>query len=781
MDDLDEIVAEFLVESHENLDQLDRDLVALEQDPTSRQLLGSVFRTIHTIKGTTGFFEFGHLEALTHAGESLLGKLRDGELSLTAEITDSLLMMVDAVRALLAAIEATGQEGEPDHAALIATLTRLQQGGAAAPAGPSEAPPPATGAAPDHRQGPPANPSSPPVGEVIVEHGGATPDDVTLAMTAQNVGDARPIGEILISQGSTTSGEVSLALEVQEERRSVADGSIRVDVERLDSLMRLMGELVLTRNQSVVHAAAARDAALIRASTRLNLITSELQEVVLKLRMQPIDILWSKLPRVVRDLSATCHKAVRLELEGRETELDRTILEAVKDPLTHLVRNAVDHGIESPEDRLAAGKDEQGLLLLRAFHEGGQVNIEIRDDGAGMDPSLISAKALERGLVSAEQLARMNGREILNLIFLPGFSTAATVTHVSGRGVGMDVVKSNLEKIGGSIDVSSVIGAGTTVHVKIPLTLAIIPALTVSCAGDRYAIPTVNLVQLVRLEGEQGRVGIELISGTPVYRLRGNLLPMLYLDRELGVSEPDRGERDPVLIVVLQADDRRFGLVVDDILDTQEIVVKPLASQLENVPVYAGTTILGDGSAALILDVLALAQRAHVLSAGRELARAAADQGGDDRPTTGEALLVTSVGQDRQVAIPLATVTRLEEFPASWVEEVGGRELVQYRDEILPLVRLTGLPGDVGGRADDDVLTVVVCRTRGRSVGLVVEAILDIVEGGLSGRDNLDGVGLLGTAVVRDRITKLLDLEQTVREIDPQFYDLPGVSTGERS
>jgi two-component system, chemotaxis family, sensor kinase CheA len=781
LDDLDEIIAEFLVESHENLDQLDRDLVALEQDPTSRQLLGSVFRTIHTIKGTTGFFEFGHLEALTHAGENLLSKLRDGELSLTAEITDSLLTMVDAVRALLAAIEATGQEGEPDHAALIATLTRLQHGGAAAPAAPSEPPPLATGAGPEHRQRPPTDPSSPPVGEVIVEHGGATPDDVTLAMTAQNVGDARPIGEILISQGSTTSGEVSLALEVQEERRSVADGSIRVDVERLDSLMRLMGELVLTRNQSVVHAAAARDATLIRASTRLNLITSELQEVVLKMRMQPIDILWSKLPRVIRDLSATCGKTVRLEMEGRETELDRTILEAVKDPLTHLVRNAVDHGIESPEGRLAAGKDEQGLLLLRAFHEGGQVNIEIRDDGAGMDPSLIAAKALERGLVSAEQLARLSGREIINLIFLPGFSTAATVTNVSGRGVGMDVVKSNLEKIGGSIDVSSDIGAGTTVLVKIPLTLAIIPALTVICAGDRYAIPTVNLVQLSRLEGEQGRVGIELISETPVYRLRGNLLPMLYLDRELGVSEPDRGERDTVVIVVLQAEDRRFGLVVDDILDTQEIVVKPLSSQLENVPVYAGTTILGDGSAALILDVLALAQRANVLSASRELASTAADQADDDRPKTGEALLVTSVGQDRQMAIPLATVTRLEEFPASWIEHVGSRELVQYRDEILPLVRLTGLLGDAGRRADDDVLTVVVCFTRGRSVGLVVDAIVDIVEGGPSSRDNPNGVGLLGTAVVQDRITKLLDVEQTVREIDPQFYDIPSVSTGDRS
>jgi two-component system, chemotaxis family, sensor kinase CheA len=755
LDDLAEIIAEFLVESHENLDQLDSDLVALEQDPTSRELLGGVFRTIHTIKGTTGFLGFGHLEALTHAGESLLSKLRDGELRLTAEITDALLMTVDAVRALLAAIEATGQEGDPDHAALIATLTRLQQGGAE-PAAASEPPPPA---------------ADPPVGEVIVEHGGATPEDVTLAVTAQDVGDVRPIGEILVGQGSTTPAEVSLALEVQEERRSVADGSIRVDVDRLDSLMRLIGELVLTRNQSVAHAAATRDATLIRASARLNLITSELQEVVLKMRMQPIDHVWNKLPRVIRDLSATCGKTVRLEMEGRETELDKTILEAVKDPLTHLVRNAVDHGIEPPERRLAAGKGEQGLLLLRAYHEGGQVNIEVQDDGAGMDPSLIGAKALERGLVSGEQLARMSDREITNLIFLPGFSTAAAVTNVSGRGVGMDVVKSNLEKIGGTIDVSSAPGAGTTFHVKIPLTLAIIPALTVMCAGDRYAIPTVNLAQLVRLEGERGRAGIELISGTPVYRHRGNLLPLVYLDRELGVSEPDRTDRDTVLVVVLQAEDRRFGLVVDDILDTQEIVVKPLSAQLEGVSVYAGATILGDGSAALILDVLALAQRARVVSAGRELAHGATDHADDDGAKTRAALLVASVGQDRQVAIPLEEVTRLEEFPATSIEHVGSQELMQYRDEILPLVRLSGVLGAAGTQADDGVVAVVVCSTRGRSVGLVVDAIVDIVE----------GVGLLGTAVVQDRITELLDVERAVREVDARFYDTATASPGGRS
>jgi two-component system chemotaxis sensor kinase CheA len=756
LEDLDEIIAEFLVESHENLDQLDGDLVALEQDPTSRELLGRIFRTIHTIKGTTGFLEFGRLEALTHAGENLLSKLRDGELGLSAEITGVLLTMVDAIRSLLAAIESTGQEGEADHTELIATLTRLQQGGAAATAGRHEQPE-----------------TSSPVGEVIVEHGGATEDDVSLAVTAQDVGDTRPIGEILVSQGSTTSGEVSLALEVQAERRSVADGNIRVDVDRLDSLMRLMGELVLTRNESVAHAAAAGDAALVRASARLNHITSELQEVVLRMRMQPIDTVWSKLRRFVRDLGATCGKTVRLEMEGRETELDKTILEAVKDPLTHLVRNAVDHGIEAPQDRLAAGKDEQGLLLLRAFHEGGQVNIEIQDDGAGMDPALVAAKALELGLVSAEELARMNEREIINLIFLPGFSTAATVTNVSGRGVGMDVVKSNLEKIGGAIDVRSAIGAGTTFHVKIPLTLAIIPALTVGCAGDRYAIPTVNLVQLVRLEGEQA--GIELIAGTPVYRLRGSLLPLIYLDRELGVSDPDP-ERDSVLIVVLQVEDRRFGVVVDAVLDSQEIVVKPLSSQLEHVAVYAGATILGDGSVALILDVLALAQRANVVATGRELARDTADHvDADDRPETRSALLVASVGQARQVAIPLDRVTRLEEFPAASVEYVGSRELVQYGGEILPLVRLTGLLEGAGPRADSDVLSVVVCSSGGRAVGLVVDAILDIVEGGLPGHGNLSGDGLLGTAVVQHRITELLDLEEIIRKADPRFYDAPAV------
>ena len=472
------------------------------------------------------------------------------------------------------------------------------------------------------------------LGDVLIEAGSADAEAVALAVLDQQVDpEPRPLGQVLVDHGAVAPQELASALETQAGRRAVADSSIRVDVDLLDSLMRLVGELVLTRNQIVQHAGGLDDNGLVRASQRLNLIASELQEGVMKTRMQPIDHVWSKLTRVVRDLGVACGKSVRLEMEGRDTELDRTILEAVKDPLTHLVRNAVDHGIETPAARTAAGKPEQGVLLLRAFHAGGQVNIEIIDDGGGIDPAKVGAKALERGLVSADELSRMTERDVINMIFLPGFSTAGAVTNVSGRGVGMDVVKTNIENIGGSVDVSSAVGSGSTFRIKIPLTLAIIPALTVRCAGDRYAIPQVSLVELVRLgaAGDTVGKGIEYLSGAPVLRLRGNLLPLVHLGSELGVSEglgtyddvagggaPER--REATFIVVLQAEERQFGLVVDEVLDTEEIVVKPLSSQLKGLPAYAGATILGDGRVALILDALALAQSSGVVNAARSRA-----------------------------------------------------------------------------------------------------------------------------------------------------------------
>ena len=777
MFEMDEIVQEFLVESHENLDQLDSDLLALEQEPGSRPLLGSIFRTIHTIKGTSGFLAYGHLEAVAHVGESLLSRLRDGELVLTPEMTSALLEMVDAVRGLLASIEATGAEGTPDHTDLIARLTALQSPpddvvelpeAEALPTPAALVPTEEPEAAPAPEQAP-----LPRLGEVLVDSGAVGPEAVLSAVLDQSLGgDNRKLGEILVSKGAVKQAELDGALEAQGDvRRSVADSSIRVDVDLLDALMTLVGELVLTRNQIVQHASTRADADLVRSSQRLNLIASELQEGVMKTRMQPIDSIWSKVPRVVRDLSHTCGKQVRVEMEGKETELDRTILESTKDPLTHLVRNAVDHAIETPEERLAAGKDAEGLLLLRAYHEGGQVNIEISDDGKGIDPAVIGRKALEKGLVTPEQLGRMTPREIVHLIFLPGFSTAAAVTNVSGRGVGMDVVKTNIEKIGGTIDVQSNVGRGTTFRIKIPLTLAIIPALTVTCAGDRYAIPQVSLLELVRLEGEAVTKGVEQIHGAPVYRLRGQLLPLVYLDRELAVGpgELDR-TRDTLFIVVLQAEDRQFGLVVDDVIDTEEIVVKPLGKQLKGIPSFAGATILGDGTVALILDVLAVAQQSNVLVAGR-------DRGVGDRVARGDAvesrvesLLVVALGEGRRMGIPLAMVTRLEEFPVSTIEHVGSHEVVQYREQILPLVRLASFLGAGTYGEPADTVQVVVYSENDRSVGLVVEQILDIAEQELTARSDLEEHGLVGSAVVQDHITELLDVRQAILAADPNFY-----------
>ena len=491
-----EIVKDFLVESYENLDRLDRELVGLEKDPNDAAALASVFRTIHTIKGTCGFLGFNKLEKVAHVGENLLTRLRDGQLTLNPELTTALLGMVDAVRQMLSQIEKTGQEGERDDSKLIATLTRLQQPPEAAAKNELAAAPKSAPEA--------AAPTS--IGDILMQRAGVTPAQVQSALQEQKEGDPRHMGEILVEQGVARPADVVDALRLQQASRAsatVSDSTIRVDVGLLDKVMNLVGELVLARNQILQFANRMKDTSFLAASQRLNLITTELQEGVMKTRMQPIGNIWGQFPRTVRDVALGCHKEVAIEMEGKETELDKTIIEAIKDPLTHLVRNSVDHGIELPEARVKAGKDRIGRLILRAFHEGGQVNIEISDDGAGLNPERIRKKAVERAVITAEQATRMSDRELFNLIFLPGFSTAEKVTNVSGRGVGMDVVKTNVEKIGGTVDVQSTPGRGTTVRVKIPLTLAIIPALVVTCSGDRYAIPQVSLLELVRLEADK--------------------------------------------------------------------------------------------------------------------------------------------------------------------------------------------------------------------------------------------------------------------------------------
>jgi two-component system chemotaxis sensor kinase CheA len=583
---------------------------------------------------------------------------------------------------------------------------------------------------------------------------------------------AVPVAEVPVSPVATAPEAGEQGSGAQPGRRAVADSTIRVDVDLLDALMLLVGELVLTRNQIVQYVGRQTDQDLVRASQRLNLIASELQEGVMKTRMQPIDHIWSKLPRVVRDLGLQCGKSVRLEMEGRETELDKTLLEAVKDPLTHLVRNSVDHGVEASAARVAAGKAAEGVLTLRARHESGQVVVEVADDGGGIDPARVGAKAVERGLVTADALARMSPADVLQLIFLPGFSTAAAVTNVSGRGVGMDVVKTNIESIGGTIEVESVPGRGTCTRLRIPLTLAIVPALTIECAGDRYAIPQISLQELVALDAEKAAAAVEDVGGASVYRLRGELLPLVHLADVLGLAS-DRHDGH-VVIAVLSSEGRRFGLVVDRVINTEEIVVKAVGGQLKSIGLYSGATVLGDGAVALILDVQALARRAlRPESADRQehrLAAAAATSSTAER----QRMLLAAIGGGRRVAIPLDTVTRLEQVRSETVERVGSREVVQYRGAILPIVRLDRHLGAFG-EADREVLEVIVYADHGRSVAIVVEEILDIVDGDAAVQSDIDDLGLLGSAVIGDRVTELLDVRAAILAADPMFYAAPPV------
>jgi len=780
----DEIVKEFLVESYENLDRLDRELVGLEKNPQDRDALGSVFRTIHTIKGTCGFLGFNKLEKVAHVGENLLTRLRDLQLSLNPEITTALLSMVDAVRQMLGSIEESGSEGERDDTKLIGTLTRVQQlPEIAAQPEVASAPKPSIAVSTTPPVGDPPLPLSPPQPTTVLK------PEIFLAPEQQKEkeGESPRMTEIQAERGAVSPVEPVDPQRVQQSARAQAnasDSTIRVDVGLLDKVMNLVGELVLARNQLLQFSNSFQDAGFQAVSQRMNLIATELQEEVMKTRMQPIGNIWSKFPRTVRDLALSCRKEVRLEMEGQDTELDRTIIEAIKDPLTHLVRNSMDHGIEEPETRRRAGKDPAGVLTLRAFHEGGQVIIEISDDGAGLKVDRIRHKATERGLITPQQAARMTDRDVFNLIFLPGFSTAERITNVSGRGVGMDVVKTNVERIGGTVDIQSTLGRGTTVRVRIPLTLAIIPALIVTCAGERFAIPQVSLLELVRLDSAEKGKGIELVHGVPVYRLRGRLLPLVYLDLELGIrtETADLASRSAgVNMVVLQAEGQHFGLIVDEITDTEEIVVKPLGRQLKSVSAYSGATIMGDGRVALILDVPGLAQRAHVIAEAHE-----ADRDPERSPETAEAiceertLLLAEIGVEGRVAIPLSMVARLEEFPRSVVERSGSQEVMQYRGQIIPLVRLSETIPAVSEPemlANAGSIQVVVYAEGKHTVGLIVDRIVDIVEERATVESLNFRTGIVGSFVTQQHVTDLLDLPGLVRAAVPGLLDGPEPET----
>ena len=741
-----ELITDFLIESTENLGRLDQEMVELEKSPGDTTLLASVFRTFHTIKGACGFLGFGKLGEISHVAENILSQLRNGTRPLVPDLVTIILETVDTIKEELGAIEATGKESGKAHSGF---LERLNQASAvedkAAVVGEESRPSEEEELRPSEE-------------EPAVDHQALTTTVATEPAAVESKGTPKSV--------------------------SAADSSIRVDVGLLDKLMNLVGELVLARNQILQFNATQEDVTLNATSQRLNLITTQLQEGVMKTRMQPIGMVWNKLPRVVRDLASSCGKQVDLQMDGAETELDKSIIEAIKDPLTHIVRNCCDHGIEMPEDRVAAGKPALGTLSLRAFHEGGQVNIEIADDGAGIDPARIKEAAVRKGVVRPEYAERMSDREALHLIFLPGFSMAEQVTNISGRGVGMDVVKTNIEKIGGTVDVVSAVGKGATVKIKIPLTLAIIPGLVVTMGdhrsaprereatrqGERFVIPQVSLQELIRLEGE-ARNQVENIHGTPVYRRRGHLLPVVYLDEVLQLQRESRSH-DIVNIVVLQAEERQFGLVVDGISDTQEIVVKPLGKQLKGLTCYAGATIMGDGKVALILDVLGIGQRAGVVAASREQSRAEEDrheQAEDKRQT----LLLFRSGRFERVAVPLSLVARLEEIPQTRIEQAGARKVAQYRGEILPLISLASVldPGAPDSSESADPAQVVVFHDGKRCIGLLVDQILDIVEEHITIRQPVDRIGLLGSTVIGGRVTDLLDLHAVIGTLGDQWFE----------
>jgi len=748
-----ETIREFLVESYENLSRLDQNLVELEQRPKDAALLGSIFRTFHTIKGTCGFLAFSKLEKITHQAESLLCQLRDGQRDLNPALVSLILETVDTSRKILASIEANGDEGELCFEELIERLRAAAE--------------------------------SKTVPEPKVEVHAEAPEPVAAAPAAKAAPvpqQTRPVEKLEIKAEPRAEEQRKIAPAQEEDSThasAAADSNIRVGVLLLDKLMDLVGELVLARNQILQFTAEREDAELNATSQRLNLITSELQEGVMKTRMQPIGVVWNNLPRVVRDMALSLGKQIQLKMDGADTELDRTIIEAIKDPLIHLVRNSCDHGIELPEIRIAAGKTSQGTMTLRAYHEGGQVTIEVGDDGAGINISRVKQKAVEKGLLRSDQADKLSDREALNLIFQPGFSTVQTVTNISGRGVGMDVVKSHIEKIGGAVDVFSRAGEGTTVKIRIPLTLAIIPGLVITSGGERFVIPQVSLLELIHLDEDSSEKHIEYVKGTPVYRRRGSLLPIIYLNEVLGLK--GAGRADGASIVVLQADDRQFGLVVDGINDTQEIVVKPLAKQLKGLTLYAGATIMGDGRVALILDVLGIGQRSQVFGEVHEQARAAEVQNAAAEIEK-QRLLLFRAGSFDRLAVPLSLVARLEEFSQSAIEHAGGGQVVQYRDRILPLVSLRSvLEPDAAERGESsDPVQIVVFNDGDQSVGMVVDQILDVAEEAITVRQPSNRRGLLGSAVVGKVVTDFLDLSAVIDACREKWHHAAKSGKGEK-
>ncbi len=760
----EDVLKDFITEAKENLERLDEEFVELEQRPEDRELLSSIFRTIHTIKGTAGFFGFKTLEAIAHFAEDILSKLRDGLVVADEETIDVLLKAVDYIKAIIAALEETGKEpvdetyldflvdlrNFAEKVAKKAESGDTQTGDKSQEEATKEASPSETGATSEE--------------SAAKDEKEKTPEEVKAPEEGEAKGErAKPEAE--------SKPEAPKPSSPKKEEKAVphvhlTETHVRVDVKLLDQLMNLAGELVLSRNRLVQIASRISDAELQNATQNLSLVTTELQEKIMKTRMQPIGNVFNKFPRIVRDLARSTGKKVNLRIEGADTELDRSIIDAIKDPLTHLVRNSIDHGIEDPDTRVQLGKPPVGTLVLRAYHEGGQVVIEIEDDGRGIDVEKVKQKAIEKGLITPAEAEKMSDREALALIFKPGFSTAKQVTNISGRGVGMDVVKTNVEKLGGSIDIQTVLGAGTTVRLKIPLTLAIIPALVVTCEGQRYAIPQVSLRELVGLSSET-RKNIHQIGDSEFFRLRGEMVPIIRLSKILGLEAEARENES---LVILNSGAMDFGLVVDEIWDSEEIVVKPLGKHFKDISIFAGATIMGDGKMALILDVVGISRKIGLKVEDVDRVKEETTSRSTLTEDEQQFILLFNVSPEEQFAIPLALVARLDKIKADKLEFVGGKEIVQYRGRSMPIIRLENyLP--IQPLPEQDEYHLLVFAEGEREVAFLVSRIVDSIQTHVKLDERLYQIeGVLGSAIIKDRTTLFLDVYKIIEMHDPYFF-----------
>jgi two-component system chemotaxis sensor kinase CheA len=703
---MDDLLSDFLTETHEGLSAVDEALLRLERAPDDAPTLAEVFRQVHTIKGTCGFLGLSRLEKVAHAAETILGLYRDGSLKVTPEGITLIFAAVDAIRKIVVGLEQHGQEPDGDDSAVIEALDAAARG-----------------------------------------------ESVTMQTAPMPQPEAAPVASTVVSSAPAAPRPSEAVTEAVQTESTTAQQTIRVSVEVLEDLMTLVSELVLTRNQLMQLARVSSDSQISVPLQRLSHITSELQEGVMKTRMQPIGNAWAKLPRLVRDLANELGKKIELEMRGADTELDRQVLELIKDPLTHMVRNSGDHGLEGPADRRAAGKPETGRILLNAYHQGGHIIIEIGDDGRGLPVEKIRAKVLAQGLTTEAELAQMSEHDVLRFIFRPGFSTAQQITSVSGRGVGMDVVKTNIERIGGTIELRSKQGRGTTFTIKIPLTLAIVSALIVQAGGERFAIPQIGVVELVRVGDEhEGNTRIEMIKDAPVLRLRDRLLPLVSLSSLLRLREaPVGGLRG--YVVVMQVGANVFGIVVDRVFDTEEIVVKPVAPILRHITMFSGNTILGDGSVIMILDPNGVARGAGITAEGRAEDQQTMSVAVGIRSDSSTSLLLFRAGDQTPKAVPLGLVARLEDIPVERIEMSGGTPVVQYRGQLMPMVPIAGhWEAPASGRQ-----AVLVFTEGQRSMGLMVDEILDVVEEPLLIQPGSDRLGYLGSAVIAERVTDVID------------------------